>query len=508
MRFFLRLSGYMIIALCVLIFSTTIEAEAAKRNDLKLANLAALTTVDPHATRNLHDILIMKQLYEGLYWQNERTGEFVPRIAESYARSEDNLRYTFKIRPNAKFHNGDPVKASDVVFSLMRAKGMVLGSLYGRDIDSVEAVDDQTAKVILKKPSAAFMTNISNLYILSEKEVRAQGDLFGTKINLAGTGPYFLTYLDRAVKWDFQAFDDYYRGPAPIKQVHYTVIPDSSAGIITFESGELDYYMAPIADFQALKDSGKYNAELVPANHISYFMVNPLRAPLSNDKLREAIAYAIDKEAMNIACFDGNAEIAKFMEKPGVNVGAPLEGVYFEYDPEKARKLVIEAGYEKGVNIGKILTIAGNYYEKMAQVMQANLAEVGISAEVMPLETSATLLRSRTQDFDITCNGHYSTGDFENLRRFIHTDSKGGHYVKFEGDKFDYKKFDDLLDRGGAELDSEKRAALYREVNDLVMRTFTFLPMFHRSNPHVWAKNLRATMYPNNPQLYEWSWAD
>ena len=508
MHCFSRILLCLLFAFCVAITGGALnnEALAAKRNKLNLANWTALTSVDPHATRNLNDVVVLKQIFEPLFSQNELTGEFEPRVAESYTLSDDNLSYIFKIRPNAKFHNGDPVKASDAAFSLMRVKRAVLGTYYGRDIKTAEALDDLTLKVTLHKKSAAAMSNIAHLPIISERVVREQGDTFGTKLNLAGTGPYFMTYLDRAVKWDLEAFPGYYRGQAPIKYIHYRVIPDFSAGVITFESGELDYYMPPITDWEVLDKSGKYNTQLLPANHISFCTINYLRGPLQNDKLREAIAYAIDKEAMNIACFNGHAEIAKFMEKPGINAGAPDDGVYFSYDPKRARRLVIEAGYEKGVHVGKILTFAGNYYEKMAQVLQSSLAEIGITAEVLPMETSAALARMRTQDYEIAINGHYSTGDFENYRRLVHSQAKGSYYVKFEGDKFDYKTFDRLLDESGAELDPVKRKAISKEVNDLIMKTFTFFPIFHRTNPHVWAKGLSAKMYPNYPVLYEWRW--
>jgi peptide/nickel transport system substrate-binding protein len=513
MRFLVGISSRFVPVFCLVALSILLNgwhqsaAWAAKRNDLNLANLATLTSVDPHATRNLNDVIFLKQIYEPLVWQNELTGKFENRLAENYARADDGLSYIFTLRSDVKFHNGDHVKASDVAFSLTRVKKMPVGAISAVAIENVTPIDDHTVKITLNKKNASFLSHLSNLFIISEREVKEQGDAFGTKINRAGTGPYFLTYLDRAVKWDCEAFTDYYRGLAPIKYLHFTVITDASAGLITFESGELDYYLTPIADWEVLAKSDKYNTALVPANHISHFMVNWAHGPLQNDKLREAIAYAVDKEAMNIACFNGHAMIADFMVKPGANIGAPSEGVHFTYDPERARRLVKEAGYEKGVHIGKILTIAGNYYEKMAQVMQANLADVGISVDVMPMETTTTLVLSRKQDFDITCNGTNLMGDYEDIRRFIHSSQVGSYYVKFEGDKFDYKKFDDLLDRGGEELDPEKRAKIYREVNDLVMRTYCFLPMFHRSNPYVWSKGLRIpALYPNTPFYYEWSW--
>ncbi|GHV46882.1 diguanylate phosphodiesterase [Synergistales bacterium] len=500
----------LILAVCTLLTCGLFgSAEAAKRDDLNISVLSILATSDPHASKNLQDMLFYKQVYEPLVWQNEATYEFEWRIAESYTVSDDGLTCTFKLRKGVKFHNGDLLKASDVVFSLLRLKTMTVGVGYADDIADVVAVDDGTVNIILKKKSAAILSNLGQLPIISEREVKEQGEAFGTKINLAGTGPYYLTYLDRAVKWDCQAFPDYYKGEAPIKYLHYKPITDAAAGLIAFESGELDWYIAPITDYDALVKNEKYNTELAVANHISYLAMNWLHSPLENDKLREAIAYAVDKDAMNITVFDGHARIADFMERPGRNVGAPSEGVTYSYNPEKARQLVIEAGFEKGVDNLKILTISGTYFEKMAQVLQAGLADIGVTCSIELYEAATGLDMCRKQQFDLALLGYNSTGDYSNLRRFVHSATVGSYSVKFEGDKFDYKRFDELFDLGGAELDPVKRAAIYKEVNDLVMKTFCLLPIFNKAQPFVWAKNLNVPVnYPDYPQIYEWSWKD
>ena len=451
----------------------------------------------------------LKQVYEPLVWQNEITGEFEPRVAESYTVSEDGMSWLFKLRKGVKFHNGDLLKASDVAFSLNRVLEKPAGVSFTNAIANTEVVDEETVKVNMKYKSAALLTNLTQLAILSEREVNEQGDAFGTTVNLAGTGPYYLTYLDRAVKWDCQAFPDYYQGEAPIKYLHYKPISDPSAGLIAFESGELDWFIAPIANWDNLVGSGQYNTEVIGANHISYAAINWMKGPLENDKLRQAIAYAIDKDAMNMVCFNGLATIADFQERPGVNNGAPTETIVYSYDPEKARQLVIEAGFEKGVDVGKILCIPGTYYEKMAQIMQDNLADVGITCGIELYENATALAMVRRQEFDLTLQGYNYIGDYENLRRFVHSDAVGSYYVKFEGDKFDYKLFDSLLDEGGQELDPVKRQAIYGKFNNLLMETACLLPIFYKAQPYVWNKDLQIPQnYPNYPWIFDWSWKD
>lgn len=491
---------------CVL--SICAQAESAqKRDSVNLSTLSALSSIDPHATINVQDQIVLFQVYDGLYHQNERTGKFEPRLAKSYKISKDGLTYTFDLRKDVKFHNGEPMKASDVVFSFKRAKSMPAIKSRVASIANVVAKDDYTVDIILSSPNSAIMTNLCIVRILSEKEVTKQGKQFGTKAALAGAGPYYFTYVNFEVESKLEAFPDYYRGKAPIRYVNYKPIADASAGLIAFESGEIDWYVAPIANWDQLANNPKYNTELVAANHITYVAINWLRPPLDNDNLRKAIAYAIDKESINLACYDGHAEIANFMEKPEYNVGAPSKGKSYSYDLEKAKEYMKLAGYPKGgVHVGTINCAAGGYYEKISQVLQANLAEIGVQCTIERLDGTTHLSNNRKQLFDLTATGYNGTGDYDNIRLRVHSASVGSYNVKYEGDKFDYKRMDKLIDMGVQEADPVKRQAIYTELSDMIWDSACLLPIYHKTQPYVWAKNLNAVNYPNYQVIYEWSW--
>jgi peptide/nickel transport system substrate-binding protein len=319
------------------------ESAAAKTDRvLNLTILAPLTTIDPHDTTNMQDIIFHKQVFEPLLFQNEATGNFEPRIAESYSASADGLSYTFNLRKNVKFHNGKDLKASDVVFSFKRAAQSPKVRSYLSSVADVTASGDYTVVVKLTQSDAAFLSSQNMIFIINQAEVEEQGNEFGTKLTLAGTGPYFLTSLKHDVEWTCDAFPKYYLGEAPIKKLHYVPITDASAGLIAFESGELDWYIAPIANWSALSSNAKYKTELVPANHISFICINPLNKPLDDINLRKAIAYAIDKDAMNMAVFNGNAVNADFLVPP-VNTAAPTSGITYNYDLAKAKEYLAKS---------------------------------------------------------------------------------------------------------------------------------------------------------------------
>ena len=473
---------------------------------LNLAILAPLTTIDPHDTTNLEDIIFHKQVFEPLFFQNEITGEFEPRVAESYTVSDDGLTYTFKIRQGIKFHNGNDLKASDVVFSYKRAMESPKVRNYLVTVTDVSATDEYTVVINMKQPNAAFLTNQNMIFILNQAEVEEQGEEFGTKLTLAGTGPFFLTSLQHDVEWTCDAFPDYYRGEAPIKKLHYAPIKEASAGLIAFESGELDWYLAPIANWDTLVSNANYNTELVPAIHISFLCLNYLHEPLNDENLRKAIAYAVDKDAMNMAVFNGYARNADFLVPDSITA-APTEGIVYNYDLDKAREYLAKSAYPNGTNIGSINCSAGGNFEKIAQVLQANLAEIGLTCDINRLESATNLELARKQEFDLLGTGSEVIGDYDYWRLYCHTEAVGAYYIKFEGGMYDSAKMDELWDKGIAVTDLNERKAIYRELNDMIMETATMLPIFNRPMSYVWSQDLNVPRnYPTFPQVYEWSW--
>ncbi len=478
-----------------------------KRDTVNLSIKANLASIDAHGVRNLQDMLVRQQMYEGLYFQDEATLEIEPRVAESYEVSEDGKTYTFKLRSGVKFHNGDDVKASDVVWSWNRVTKAPGWSSQTLSFESAEALDDQTVAIHLKYPDASFLCNMCKIGIMSEKVVTEQGDEFGTKVALAGTGPYMITSLDADVKWTLEAFPDYYRGEASIKHINYTPIVDFSAGLLAFESGELDWYTAPIANWNDLVANEKFKTEIMPANHVTYLAVNWMaNDKLENDYVRKAIAYSMDKESMNIAAFDGYATEADYMENPQYNVAAPDGGLVYNYDPEKAKELLAEAGFANGVDVGNLLCFPGSHFEKCAQVAQANMEAVGIHAKNELVEEYTALTRARSQDFDMDMTGGTQSGDYSALSDKVVSTNVGAYFVKFEGDKFDYKKFDSMFEEGLQIMDPAERKAHYQKLNDMIMETACLIPLIHKAQPYVWNKDLNVVNQPNNYNVYDWSW--
>ena len=487
------------------------SAPEAVRDTLNVSIGKVGFNCDGQAFDYVEDRRILFQIYEGLVDYDDLNGVAVPRLAESYDINDAGTEYTFHLRKDVKFHNGEPMKASDVVFSLNRAmQPEMLASKYCAFIEGVEEVDEYTVKFTLSEPYAPFISNLCWVFIYSEKEVTAQGDAFGTQAALAGTGPYYIDSMDPNVKIVLKAFPEYYRGEAAIKNINFTVFTDSDAGMIAFESGELDWYgIGSAEEYERISATKGFAGEAVVANHVTFMVVNPTTGneALKDERVRQAIAYSLNKDELNYAAFSGYAGNADFMDHPSYEVGAPKGGDAYEYNPEKAKQLLADAGYADGVDCGTLLTYNTGYYGTVATAMQAQMAAVGIKIEIelMDLASGLARIRQNTMEYDMSLSGYSGSGDYDNVRTFIDgriiTNS-----VDYEGAGYDQDWINETIDKAATTADPAERAKIYEELHNYINTTATQLPLLHKSTFFAWNDQLTVVNRTTYPRFYEFSW--
>jgi peptide/nickel transport system substrate-binding protein len=368
-------------------------------------------------------------------------------------------------------------------------------------VESVRAVDEKTVEIKTKEIMTAALNYIVGIEILNRKAVEAAGGKFGTVPVDCGTGPYKIVKYDPSSRVEFVAFDDYYRGAPSIKTITYRIMSDTSSALIAFESGELDMVQIPLSNWAAIVESGKYTTKLGKENHISYMPINIDRKPFDNQKLRQALAYAMDKESIVIAAYEGLADIADFMMNPEYLVDAPGDGIKYPYDPEKAKALLTEAGYPDGVDLGEMLIIGSSYWPKIAQVLQANYAAIGATCTIQPMDTSAVIQNMRKGMYGFGLMGLSCDPDYSFFARSAHSRSAEVAAVKFHD-----KKIDELFDKGAVELDHTKRQAIYRELNDYISDICGMIPIIYRTKPYAWSKDLNADIGLRYNYVFDFSW--
>jgi peptide/nickel transport system substrate-binding protein len=331
-----------------------------------------------------------------------------------------------------------------------------------------------------------------------------------------GCGPYTITSYNPDAEIKLQAFPDYYRGKARIDKVNYKILTDNNTITVAFESGELDYIVVPTASWANLSANSNYTTYLSPTNHTSFFHINVNNNDaLSNKLVRQALSYAIDRESMCIAAYDGIAQPAYSMFNPDSVFGGftvkELEAAgipTYQYDPDKAKALLAEAGYAGGLDIGTILTISGSYWEKMATVFQSNLADIGVTVHIELADSAACRARRKEHDYQLATTGTNYTPEasyaYQYFRYLTSEQKTGGMYTELGVED---KELDALFQKAMSETDNDQRKADYLEVNRMMQDQMYSIPTFYKSIPYAYHKDLVCDEINNNYYyVYNFSW--
>ena len=389
-----------VLAVACLVFSSfSVSAEEPKYGGtLYVAVLADTWSLDPihiqttTGERIFHDAGIGEALYD---WSVQKK-EFVPRLATALPEiSEDNRTYTISLRKGVKFHDGTTFDAHDMVYSFNRILDPETKSYLLKKyeiVESVEAVDDYTLKITLKQPDNAFMAKLESRDVcpVSKESVEAAGEDYGTKV-VVGTGPFkFVEWLpgDRIV---VERFEDYWQEGLPyLDKVVYKFIPEESTALMQLRLGEI-HILEDVArkDIATLEEDENVKVELVTGIQHEQIYLNTARPPFDDLRVRQALSHAIDREAIIEGVFEGYAMISPGPYHPWFWTHNPDWKQPYPYDPEKARKLLEEAGYGPN-NPLKFELMATNQdmFVDQAVMIQAFMADVGAEVEVLPLDKS------------------------------------------------------------------------------------------------------------------------
>ena len=481
-----------------------VEAEGASgRTDLNLVIPSVLGSADPHADNSINARLLLWNVFESLIHADDR-GNVEMRLAERYELADDNRTYTFHLRRDVLFHNGDPLRASDVVFSLDRAQEAPLMYRFIALVESYRAIDDYTVEIVSRNPMAMFLFNLSNIRITNERAFREAGDqaFLSAETSLSGTGPFYFTEFDPSTYIRMAAFPYYYRGMAAIHTVNYRHVIDTATALIGFQAGEFDFVAVPFANVEEIIATGRHNVHMHPTAHASFTRLNINQYPTNNRLVRQAIAYAINNEEVLLGSLSGWGDVAENLARENFIFGATTEGVpLFHHNPERARELLVEAGYPDGVDIGSIVAIAGLYFARAAEIIQQQLGDVGITVQVEALEQSLVVDRTFfAQTFNMAFHGDNLLVDSDNVYRIFFDPNAVTTMPNHN------PRIAELGELAGTTLDPEERIEIYREFWQIVQYEAAILAIFHRYNPFATDPNLNVVLDTMFYWLYDWSW--
>ncbi len=439
---------------------STAATSGGFKDTVIFAQGADVTSFDPQIGKETPAVAVTNNIYDTLVDVDPVSGEIVPQIATSWEQL-DELTYRFKLRTGLKFHNGEELKADDVKFSLDRAIASASVSYLVDFIESVTIEDDYTVVVKTKAPYAPALRNLAVPYaaIVPKDYVEANPDILKTAP--VGSGPYKFVSWAQNDNVKLEAFDEYYAGAPKTKYVEMKVIPEAAQRTIALETGEIDIaYDLTTSDANRVKNEKGLELLEVPSLSCFYISFNTKKAPFDNKLVRQAINYAIDRELLVETVNGGSGEPANALIAPAVY------GYYnpgdFEYNPEKAKELLKEAGYQNGFTC--TLWVNNNQSRvEMCQAIQAMLMDIGITCKVEVLEFGAFISRTTAGEHDMGYFGWVtSTKDADYTYYSLeHSTQQGAAGNRsFTADP----TIDALVEKGRTSADSSVRLEAYKEL--------------------------------------------
>jgi peptide/nickel transport system substrate-binding protein len=456
-------------ALAAAVAVTAAALPAMAKDRLIVGDEYDITSMDPIGHSDAPSSRVCFALYDTLIFRTA-DGDIVPGLAESW-KTLSPTEYEFHLRKGVKFHNGDEMKASDVQFSIMRAtteKGAKIRS-YSQDVKDVRVVDDYTCVIELKAPNSGFFNTLPHHWasILSKRAVEEAGDDYGTLAKPpVGTGPFKFVSWDKNNKYVLERFDDYW-GPKPgFKYLEVRSIPETSNRTIELETGGVDIaYPISVNDMKRISDNPELTLIQKPSNSITYLGFNTVKAPFNDVRARRAVKAAIDILGMHKAVFErlgrnGNVPRTIIPVKIPYSIHDQMPDPV--RDIELAKKLLKEAGVPEGTTV-ELWTNQRKERMDMAQIIMAELEEVGLKVSIKVLEWGAYLsgLQEKTHDmFILGWTNPVPDANFS-MAPLLETGS-GANYAYYSN-----PELDKLFVEGRRTPDGPERAEIYKKAQQI-----------------------------------------
>jgi len=468
---------------------------------LILADDSPPMTMDPHAANTDANSSVMTNLFDGLLARTGKDGLLVPALAERFERKDLNT-WVFYLRKGVKFHNGNPFTAEDVKFSLERLADPSISKWLptGKGIASIDTPDDFTVVVKTKSPTPWFANNLHQIFIMDKEstENRDSGDLGQNPI---GTGAYKLVEWVKGSHLKFEANEDYWGGAPKIKTVELRPISESSTRFASLVSGSVDLVSSvPVELFEKLKKNPNVDVITRPSRRAIYLaMGNKAGTPLADVRVRKAMYMAINEDEIIDKVMRGLATPTAQLPDPAC-VGYNPDLQRYPYNPDQAKKLLVEAGYPDGFEI----TLAGpndRYTQdsKIAEAAVQYLNKVGIKAKLDVKPKSIffpEVSGGKTHNFYLLgwLDGAYDTARclMTNIQTYDSEKGSGG----WNGARFSDSEIDAIIDKAATIVDLKERDILLQKANQLVKEKIPVIPLHYQMDIYAVQKNKNIDFSP------------
>jgi peptide/nickel transport system substrate-binding protein len=441
---------------------------------LVIANAVKVDTLDPEANSVNESIWLDQNLYSRLLQPNSTGTGLLPDLASSWTVAPDGLTYTFHLRPDARFSNGTPVTASDVVYSIQRSRAFSGG--WGFLLTAVKAItapDSHTVVITLSQPHAPLLADLA-MYaysVLPENLVKAQGSSFFQ--HPVGSGPFMVTSYSPDSEVDL-ARNPYFYGSKPkISKVKVLIVPDDNTRVLMLESKKADVIENPPGNLVSEIDKTPgLSVQLYPSTRVDFVQLDEHFKPFKSPLVREALNYAINRKAIVSLAYQGHATPgASFMPYKMKFFDSSLKP--YPYDPTKAKQLLAQAGYPHGFSTF-LITVSGDVAgQAEAIVLKSELAAVGITVSIQSYE----LLTAYNKED----GGHSEMGERYWTNDIIDPDEVATFGADCQGGAEAFNSYwcdsqaNTLVTQARAELSDSSRQQMYNQLQQIVYQQSPFI---------------------------------
>ena len=501
-----------VLALGLALLSTGTSAGPAGKT-LVVGLVAEPTSMDPGQLTDINSMRVLSSVYDTLVRFKEESFTQEPGLATSWTISPDGITYTFKLRQGVKFHDGSPFNAEAVKFTYDRLLDpkhpyantgpFPFASFYYGVIKQVSVVDTSTVRFTLKKPFSPLLNNLTlnTGRIVSPAAVKKWGKEFAS--HPGGTGPFKFVSWQKNVRIVLEANAGYWDGAPKLDRLIFRPLVEEQTRVTELMSGGVDFIVdVPPDNVDQIKKDARFTYYEQPGPHIWWVTLNTQKKPLSDVRVRRAVNIAINKEAIAKDVLKGTATAASGPIPPAITWAFTDQVTKYAYDPEKAKKLLTEAGYPNGFSAVFWIPESGSGMQSpktMAQAIQADLQAVGIKVSIQTYEWGAYLNKYSKGFGQVADMGAMSfmldPGDPAPMLSLV-IDGKGG----FNGGAYKNADVDRLLDEATRVTDLNKRGDLYRQATKIIVDD---APWVFIDNAHQNAAGLKKVSgFKLHPSFY------
>ena len=501
-RRFLQLAGATGIGALLPFSLTNVRFAAAAAGQLRVRFGSDISILDPALIFQVENQTIAGHVYNGLVKYDQATNEIVPDLAKAWDVSSDGTAYTFTLRDGVKWHKGyGELTAEDVKYSFERVLDEATGSRYRGQftgLEAVEAPDATTVVFRLAQANAGFLHKVCAFnqgWIVCSKAVEEKGDAY--KLDPIGTGPFVFDSWVAGNSVRLVANDDYFEGRPQVNEAIFRIIRDETVAAIALENGEIDIFfgLQQPEVLDRLEAAKGVTVLSRAASNTVNLVLNTTVKPLDDVRVRRAIIHALNRQGLIDGFFHGTKSFAHSVltatfQEYSENVPR------YDYDPEKARKLLEEAG-AVGFDF-EITTVALSPYDRFPVSMADDLSAVGINATIKVVERGA-YVQARASGRVQSCITAV-VGPPDPDSPLVTLFSTASFPPGLNTSRYD--KVDDLLAAAAKELEMAKRKAIYEEIQQRTMEDVPVVPIFgerlflaHNDNVEGLVQNSLFTVY-------------